>query len=49
MLLKKVSFKGTLVVALVLTLKKGRLCEIGQSTNAVVAYDNFDFYKKVKH
>ena len=49
MLLRKVSFRGTLVVALMLTLKKERLREIGQSTNAVVAYDNFDFYEKVKH
>ena len=36
-------------MALVLTLKKGRLREIGQSTNAVVAYDNFDFHEKVRH
>ena len=32
-----------------LTLKKGRLHKIGQCTNVVVAYDNFDFYENVKH
>ena len=32
-----------------LTLKKMRLREIRQNTNIFVAYDNFDFYEKVKH
>jgi hypothetical protein len=38
----------TLVEA-ILMLKQVRLHEIGKSTNAVVAYDNFDFHEKVKH
>jgi hypothetical protein len=46
---RKASFIGTLIVTLILTLTKAKLREIGQNSNAVVAYDNFDFYEKVKH